>query len=106
MHDSILASGEKVLFSPRVPFVVDTVMAGGPAAAAGMQKGDRILAVDNASAQYYTDLREALGERKGKEVSVKVQRDSARIAAADDGERRRHRGHREPAALGLLQVGT
>jgi regulator of sigma E protease len=89
VHDSILASGEKVLFSPRVPFVVDTVMAGGPAAAAGMQKGDRILAVDNASAQYYTDLREALGERKGKEVSVKVQRDSARIelrmTVSDDG---------------------
>ena len=79
VHDSILASGEKVLFSPRVPFVVDTVMAGGPAAAAGMQKGDRILAVDNANAQYYTDLREALGERKGKKVSMKVQRDSARI---------------------------
>jgi regulator of sigma E protease len=89
VHDSILASGEKVLFSPRVPFVVDTVMAGGPAAAAGMQKGDRILAVDNANAQYYTDLREALGERKGKEVSMKVQRDSARIelrmTVSDDG---------------------
>ena len=89
VHDSILGSGEKVLFSPRVPFVVDTVMAGGPAAAAGMQKGDRILAVDNANAQYYTDLREALGERKGKEVSMKVQRDSARIelrmTVSDDG---------------------
>ena len=89
VHDSILASGEKVLFSPRVPFVVDTVMAGGPAASAGMQKGDRILAVDNDNAQYYTDLREALGERKGKEVSMKVQRDSARIelrmTVSDDG---------------------
>lgn len=88
VHDSILESGE-ILFSPRVPFVVDTVMAGGPAAAAGMLKGDRILAVDNESTRYYADLRAALGERMGKEVSMKVERDSARVElrmkVSDDG---------------------
>ena len=89
VHDSILESGEKQLFSPRVPFVVDTVMAGGPAAGSGMLKGDRIMAVDNVSTQYYADLRAALGERKGEEVSMKVERDSARVelrmTVSDDG---------------------
>ncbi|MBK9514884.1 MAG: RIP metalloprotease RseP [Flavobacteriales bacterium] len=77
VHDSILASGEKSLFAPRVPFIVDTVMADGPALAAGMQKGDILVAVDNVVTKYYTDLREAMADRKGKEVTVKVQRSNA-----------------------------
>jgi regulator of sigma E protease len=89
VHDSIMDSGERQLFTPRVPFVVDTVMAGGPAAGAGLLKGDRILAVDNQSTRYYADLRAALGERKGKEVSMKVERDSVRMelrmVVSDDG---------------------
>jgi membrane-associated protease RseP (regulator of RpoE activity) len=62
---------------PRVPFIVDTVMADGSALAAGMQKGDILVAVDNVVTKYYTDLREAMADRKGKEVTVKVQRSNA-----------------------------
>jgi regulator of sigma E protease len=89
VSDSILASGEKVLFSPRVPFTVDTVIAGGPAEAAGMQKGDKLVAVNGATATYYADVRKQLDRWKGRAVTVTVDRNGAVVELAmtvkDDG---------------------
>jgi regulator of sigma E protease len=87
--DSILASGEKMLFSPRVPFTVDTVMADGPAAAAGMRKGDKLVAVSGVTAKYYADVRRELERWKGREANVTVERDGVEVdlllTVRDDG---------------------
>ncbi|MCU0319277.1 MAG: RIP metalloprotease RseP [Flavobacteriales bacterium] len=89
VQDSILASGEKTLFSPRVPFTVDTVMADGPAAGAGMRKGDKLVAVNDVTAKYYADVRKELERWKGRQAKVTVERDGAvtdlMLTVRDDG---------------------
>lgn len=89
VQDSILASGEKALFSPRVPFTVDTVIAGGPAEAAGFRKGDKLVAVNDATAKYYADVRKELERWKGRQAKVTVERDGAvtdlLLTVRDDG---------------------
>ncbi|MEZ4757882.1 MAG: RIP metalloprotease RseP [Flavobacteriales bacterium] len=77
VQDSILASGEKALFGPRVPFTVDTVIAGGPAEAAGFRKGDKLVAVNDETAKYYADVRKQLERWKGRQAKVTVERSGA-----------------------------
>lgn len=78
VHDRILDSGEKVLFAPRIPFVVDTVIAGG-AKDAGILKHDRMLAVNGEDAAYFADFRDALAEHKGEQVRITLERNGQRM---------------------------
>lgn len=80
VHERILASGEKQLFAPRVPLMLDTVLADGPAARSGLLKTDQVLAVGDRSTPYFGDFRKALLAHKGEVVALKVERDGARIA--------------------------
>jgi regulator of sigma E protease len=77
--DRILDANERSLFAPRVPFVVDTIIAGGTAAESDLRKGDRILQVDGVDAEYFNDFRSVMAERKGQEVEVLVERDNNRV---------------------------
>jgi len=80
VHDRILASGEKLLFAPRVPLAIDSVIQDGPAARAGLLKTDKVLAVGGVVTPYFGDLRKALAEHKGSTVEIKVERGRARMA--------------------------
>jgi len=80
VSDKILNSGEKELFGIRIPFIVDTVMVGDNAEAAGVKKNDVMLAVNSTDTKFFGDFRKALAEHKGAEVTLKVQRDGAPIA--------------------------
>lgn len=87
--DHILDANERSLFAPRVPFVVDTIIPGGTAAASDLRKGDRILQVDGVDATYFNDFRTVMAERKGQEVEVLVERNNTRVTVPlkvnDDG---------------------
>ena len=89
IHDVILDRSEKQLFAPRVPFVVDTVLASGPAEKAGLRKGDRILAVNGENAEWFGDFKRIMAEEKGKPVSIAVEREGRRelltVEVGDDG---------------------
>lgn len=61
---------------PNTP-VIGSVMAGSPAAAAGMQAGDRILAIDGNPVDHWVDMAELLGQRGSHVVSVSLERDGA-----------------------------
>ncbi len=74
VHDLILDRGEKQLFAPRVPFVVDTVLKGQPADEAGMLKGDRVIAVDGENAEWFSDFRLIMADKKGTQVNITVDR--------------------------------
>ena len=88
VHDKILDSGEKGLFAPRIPFVVDTVLKG-PAQEAGMMKGDSIVSVDGEAAPWFADFREAMSEKKGREVAIGIYRNGqpmdVRVVVKEDG---------------------
>lgn len=78
--EKILNAGEKELFGIRIPFIADTVIAGGNAEAAGIRKNDVMLAVDGTDARFYSDFRKALGEHKGGDVTLKIEREGAPMA--------------------------
>lgn len=64
----------KTLFMPRFPVVVAEVPANSPAKKAGLLQKDQLLAVNGISTRYFDELKGALGQFKGKEVTVTVLR--------------------------------
>ncbi|MCX7606641.1 MAG: RIP metalloprotease RseP [Bacteroidia bacterium] len=74
-RDSLLKlyGKEKEVFLPRLPAVVEPIP-GGPAARAGIQKGDRITAVNEVPIQSFSDLRAALQRVKTDSVTLQVYR--------------------------------
>ncbi len=76
VQERILESNDKMLFSPRFPFYVDSVLAGHNAQETGsFRKGDRIVAVDGRPARYFQDFVEAVKDRKGQQVQVTLLRE-------------------------------
>ncbi|MBX2978517.1 MAG: RIP metalloprotease RseP [Flavobacteriales bacterium] len=80
VEQRIMERNERTLFKPRLPFVVDTVMPDGAAAASGIAKGDVVLAVDRVDARYFGDFRKAMQERKGKDAVVLVKRNDEELS--------------------------
>ncbi|KAA3439326.1 RIP metalloprotease RseP [Rufibacter hautae] len=70
-----LSDDEKTVFiGPREPFEVDEIVPDSPAANAGLQKGDRILKVDDQPVQFFHELQQVLAAKKGKKVVLQVER--------------------------------
>ncbi|MBC7124075.1 MAG: RIP metalloprotease RseP [Bacteroidales bacterium] len=63
-----------IIFFPRIPFVVDEVKSGEPAEKAGFIKGDRLLALNGQSAQFFDEFKSEMQRSKGKTVKVTVER--------------------------------
>lgn len=70
----MLASGEKSLFTERIPFIADTVLPNSPAQSAGIQKGDKFMAVNGKDAEYFIDFAKTVQDMKGEEVEITVKR--------------------------------
>ena len=69
--DQILLKNEvKRMISPRIPFIVDSVIADGGADKAGLLKGDSIIAINGDSLFYVGDVMEAIVEHKEEEISM------------------------------------
>ncbi|MBO4945282.1 MAG: site-2 protease family protein, partial [Muribaculaceae bacterium] len=75
---------EKGFLAYRVPVFVEKVVGGGPAAEAGIQPGDRIIAVDNVDTPSFTELTKALGDRAGKHAAITVKRDDKSVTLDAD----------------------
>ncbi len=76
VQDSIMENGEKMLFAPRVPFVIDSIMPKDNAAkAGGFRKGDRIVALNDTMVPFADGFIQALATHKGERVLVGVWRD-------------------------------
>jgi regulator of sigma E protease len=68
--------GMETFVSPRVPFVVEEVIPDSPAKAAGLQKGDRIVGVNELSIGFFDEIVSALNKYKGEEVNLEIIRES------------------------------
>ena len=61
------------------PVVVGTVLASSPAAQAGIQPGDRIVAVADRTVNTWEDFLFAIGTRANRELSIRLQRDGSEL---------------------------
>jgi len=75
----VLASGEKIIFSERVPFIADTILPGSGAAEAQMQKGDRLIAVNGEPAAYFIDFVKSIQPLKDEVATITVLRDGNQL---------------------------
>ncbi len=76
---SILSSSknkDRFLFVPRLPFVINELGKDGPAKEAGLQKGDKIIAVNNQPTPFYDQFQKMAEQNKGKAVDLTLIRTS------------------------------
>lgn len=64
-------------WSPPIPAVIGKADAGGPADAAGLKPGDRILKVDGVQIEDFPMLVEAISLRPNREIAIEYERDGA-----------------------------
>jgi len=64
----------------RTPAVVGSVLAGAPAAKAGLQPGDRILSIDGRPIESFTDVARYALIRPGEQVTLRIDRGGRTIA--------------------------
>ena len=78
------------LFAARVPFEIDTILPNTPASKSTLQKGDKILAVNEQPAAYFHAFVKAIQPLKGKEVNLKVLRNGSEtivpVTVGEDGK--------------------
>lgn len=65
---------KKGLFTIAIPSIVDSIIKGSPAEAAGLQRNDRIVGINNEQIASYSLLREKLKENKGAQVQLSYER--------------------------------
>ncbi|MCB0783081.1 MAG: PDZ domain-containing protein, partial [Flavobacteriales bacterium] len=74
----ILDRKEKVLFLPRVPFVIDSLVPGSGAAASTLRVGDRVIGVGGRETPYFADFQRTVRDLSGQWTFVDVERDGKR----------------------------
>ncbi|MDR0414123.1 MAG: RIP metalloprotease RseP [Prevotellaceae bacterium] len=86
----ILASGVKVFARERVPFVVNEVMGGSPAAAAQLQKGDSVVGLNGMPIPFFAQLSDSLLRHGGEQVTLDFYRNgkllSCEVAVSESGK--------------------
>jgi regulator of sigma E protease len=74
-----MLKAEPSFVRPLIPAEVDSVMADTPAASIGLQKGDRIVAINNKSVDSYNEFTDQLGILEDMMTAAKTQADSLKI---------------------------
>lgn len=82
--------------------VVSTISAGSPAAAAGLTKGDRILAIEGKPIRDFSDVQHAVEQEAGKKLALTVQRGDRTLTV--DATPATH--HELGRTIGFLGIGT
>ena len=76
----LLAANVKSFAQVRVPFVIDKVTGGSPAAAAGLQSGDSIVGLNGASVPFFAQLGDSLLRYAEKPVTISFYRNGALLS--------------------------
>ena len=80
LMDRLADKEDRMFFvQPRFPFQVGEVVAGSPAAKAGLKEGDRITKVDGKKIEFFHEFQQAMQENKGKEATIMVERNEKLI---------------------------
>lgn len=71
----LIDSGVKSAFQERIPAVIDTVLHGTPAYAAGIQKGDSLVRVNDVDSPFFQDIAREIRRSKSSEIEIEFYRD-------------------------------
>lgn len=71
----VMANGERGIFGERIPFIADTILPSSGAEAAGVQKGDKFVAVDGSPAEYFDEFVEAVQAKKDQDIQLTINRE-------------------------------
>ena len=74
-----MLKAEPSFVRPLIPAEIDSVMADTPAASIGLQKGDRIVAINNKAVDSYNEFTDQLGILEDMMTAAKTQGDSLKI---------------------------
>ena len=77
-----MLKAEPSFVRPLIPAEIDSVMADTPAASIGLQKGDRIVAINNKAVDSYNEFTDQLGILEDMMTAAKTQGDSLKIRTA------------------------
>jgi regulator of sigma E protease len=80
----MLQQREPGFISERFPFVIYAFAANSPGEEAGMQKGDRIISINDKPLPYFDQFRTAIQEYKNQTVNIGVVRDTDTLSLAVD----------------------
>lgn len=67
----------KEFISPRFPFYVEDFAKESPAKNAGIKKGDKLIGIDSAKVEYYSEFRQELSKHKNKEITITLLRNDS-----------------------------
>ena len=71
----VVGSGSSGLFcNYRIPFVIDSVLAGTPADKAGLMKGDSLVGINDSAMFCFFDFKKIFNENKGNELQIDYMR--------------------------------
>lgn len=73
------ANEAKMYFTNRFPAVIDSLLPNGTAKAAGLLKGDRILAINGKSTEFSDQLTSELSKYKGRKIPIQISRNNQTI---------------------------
>ncbi|MDR3365889.1 MAG: RIP metalloprotease RseP [Prevotellaceae bacterium] len=76
----LLAANVKYFAQERIPFVVEQITGGSPAAAAKLQRGDSIVGVNGANAPFLAQLSDSLLRYAGKPIVINFYRNGALLS--------------------------
>jgi len=77
-----MLKNDPVFVKPLVPAVVDSVMDNSPAAIIGLQKGDRIVAINGAAVDSYNEFTDQIGRLRDILATAKTSADSMKVRTA------------------------
>jgi regulator of sigma E protease len=88
-RDRLLEDNIRGLFTPILPFFADTILPSGTAINSDLQKGDRIVGINNISTPWFYSFASEIRQFKGQEIQLAVIRNSDTIQfpvnVSDDG---------------------
>ncbi len=101
--ERLIESNPSMLFYPRIPVIVADIVSGSNAEKGGLQKGDKLLAVEEEEVVYFDMLKPILSDFSGSRVSVLVNRNGNKKTLFVDVSKEGKLGF-APAMLGLSEL--
>jgi regulator of sigma E protease len=74
-----LVTSKDPLITPRFPFIADQFTEGSVGQQAGIQKGDRLVAIGGNRVEFFPEFREELQRHKGEQVEITVERNGEEV---------------------------